>query len=145
MAGLTTRPVSRSPNPSPTGLTFVSANSSTAYDATTGVWTVGDLASGATVDQEIVATVTGTAAVVNDAEVTASDQADPDSTPGNGAAADEDDDASITVTGQLVADLSLEMTVDDATPPIGTVVRFTFIDFVYVIWLGCRQRGRRHG
>ena len=109
----------------PTGLTLVSFESgdpARPYDVGTGLWTVGDVASGATVELEIVARVTGTAPVRNIAEVTAADQADPDSTPGNGGTTHEDDDSSVTVTGRLVADLSLDMTVNDPTPPIGTSV-----------------------
>ena len=79
---------------------------------------------------------------VNLAEVTGSDQYDPDSTPDNGAdtnnngevgpldndgsqdAADEDDGDDAIVIPQ-VADLSLIKTVSDATPNVGDVVTFT--------------------
>jgi uncharacterized repeat protein (TIGR01451 family) len=62
---------------------------------------------------------------VNVAEVTASDQFDPDSTPGNddGDQSEDDEDSAALVPQE--ADLSLVKTVDDATPVIGDVVTFT--------------------
>src|SRR5690606_8606809 len=82
----------------PTGLTFVSADESVGtYVSGTGVWTIGELDSGASATLTIVATVASSGSKVNTAEVTAADQADPDSTPGNNNP-DEDDQASVTVT-----------------------------------------------
>ncbi|MBT8132465.1 MAG: hypothetical protein KJO35_09370, partial [Gammaproteobacteria bacterium] len=56
------------------------------------------------------------------AEVTSVDEPDPDSTPNNGIAA-EDDQASTTTSPRLVTDMLLDMSVDDPIPaPGGTVV-----------------------
>ncbi len=91
----------------PAGLMFVSADPPAAYDQSTGLWTVGTLANGATANLEVVATVTGTTPAINGAEVSASDQSDPDSTPGNAGATDEDDEATATVTGRPPPMLSI--------------------------------------
>ncbi len=75
----------------PAGLTFVSATPSTGtYTSGTGVWSVASLASGANVTLQIVARVVNTGTITNTAEVTASDQPDPDSTPNNHIAAEDD-------------------------------------------------------
>ena len=110
----------------PAGLTFVSATPSQgSYAAATGLWTVGSLAAAATPASLVIrATVTTTVTLYNYAQVSASDQADPDSTPGNNSQT-EDDDAEATVQASgTSADLSLAKTVSDATPDIG--VDFTF-------------------
>lgn len=60
----------------PAGLTFVSASpaAGTSFDNGTGVWTVGNLASGASTSLSIVATVTGGGVKTNTASVTAVDE-----------------------------------------------------------------------
>jgi uncharacterized repeat protein (TIGR01451 family) len=110
----------------PAGFTFVSSTPSVGtYNSTTGVWTVGAVNTGASATLSIVATVTTIGAKINAAEVTAADQADTDSTPGNRATIPgEDDTATVTVT-PAVSDLSLTKTVDDATPDRNQNVVFT--------------------
>ncbi|MCA9225457.1 MAG: hypothetical protein KDA47_07590, partial [Planctomycetales bacterium] len=106
------------------GLTFVSATPSQGtYNSGTGVWTVGTINSAANATLTITATVASTGTKTNTAQVQAVDQFDPDSTPGNSAAA-EDDQASAAVAPPTV-DLSLTKTVDDASPAIGQNVTFT--------------------
>ncbi|MCA9145232.1 MAG: DUF11 domain-containing protein [Planctomycetales bacterium] len=108
----------------PTGLTFVSATPSQGtYSDTTGLWTVGSIGNGAAASLQIVATVASTGAKTNSAQVTASDQTDPDSTVNNGVAT-EDDQASVAVTPQVI-DLSLAKTIDNATPNVRDNVTFT--------------------
>lgn len=85
----------------PTGLTFVSATPSagTTYDTNIGVWnvgTVGTAANANTATLQIVATVATVGAKTNTAQVSAVIQSDPDSTPNNNVAT-EDDQASVTV------------------------------------------------
>jgi uncharacterized repeat protein (TIGR01451 family) len=78
----------------PVGVTYVSDNSGGAYDGAMGVWTVGSIAVGDIAVLEITATVdAGTAGttITNTAEVTTSDQPDPDDTNNR-------DSADITVT-----------------------------------------------
>jgi uncharacterized repeat protein (TIGR01451 family) len=107
----------------PAGLTFVSATPSAGtYDETTGVWNIGDVANAAAPTLQIVATVGSTAAIVNAAEVTASDANDPDSTPGDG---EGDDFATITIDAPAAADLSVTKIASSTTPNLGTNVTFT--------------------
>ena len=108
----------------PAGLTFVSATPSVgSYSNTTGVWTVGSVASGANATLNIVATTAAIGAKTNTAEVSASNQFDADSTPGNSVGT-EDDQASATVT-PTIADLSLIKTVNLPNQPVGQNVVFT--------------------
>ncbi|MEM1093847.1 MAG: T9SS type A sorting domain-containing protein [Bacteroidota bacterium] len=106
----------------PAGVTFVSANSLD-YNETNELWSIGTLASGATASLDITVTVDQAGALSNVAEVIASDQPDPDSSPNN-SNPNEDDQASATVTGQQ-ADLSLQKIVDNTTPTVGDNVTFT--------------------
>ncbi|MBD2043102.1 DUF11 domain-containing protein [Microcoleus sp. FACHB-672] len=108
----------------PAGLTFVSATPSQGtYNNTTGLWTVGNLANGAGATLRITATVNTTNPITNSAQVTASDQPDPDSTAGNSNPS-EDDQASVSIS-QPVADLSLAKTVDNANPSVGQTIAYT--------------------
>ncbi len=98
----------------PTGLTYISDNAGGAYNSTTGVWTVGNLASGASQVIEVVARVTDTAPVTNTATV---------------ASTSFDTNLSNNTANVVVdvpeADLVITKTVDDATPDLNGVVRFT--------------------
>ncbi len=87
----------------PAGLTFVSSTVSQGAYATAasgvipaGTWRVGTLNNGASATLTINATVTGTTPIINTAQISFSDQFDPDSTPNNNAAG-EDDQASVTI------------------------------------------------
>lgn len=111
-------------DPLPAGMAFVSSNASQgSYDAATGLWTVGMVADDGEATLQIIARVTTPTTQTNTAQVRFVDQADPDSTPGNSAAG-EDDQASVQVNPQ-VADLSVTKTVDDDTPNRGQNVTFT--------------------
>ena len=64
----------------PAGLTFVSATPSQgSYDPATGLWTVGTVAANSSATLQIVATVKPTGDLTNRAEITASNEDDPDS------------------------------------------------------------------
>ncbi len=80
----------------PAGLEFVSSSTLT---NSLGVLTatVPSIAKNASVSFTFKAKVTQTGAIVNKAEVTNSDQRDPDSTPGNGTTTDEDDDDNVEI------------------------------------------------
>ncbi|MBD3330510.1 DUF11 domain-containing protein [Candidatus Peregrinibacteria bacterium] len=84
----------------PTGLTYSSDTPSQGtYVSGTGVWTVGTVNSGNSATLQIVADVdtnTATQTISNKAEVTASDQFDPDSTPNNDNE-DEDDQETVDI------------------------------------------------
>ena len=84
------------------GLAFESAAPSQgAYDAATGLWTVGSIANGGSAGLTITARVTQAGTVTNTASVTASDQPDPDLT---------DNTASVTLTTETIADLAITKT-----------------------------------
>lgn len=63
----------------PTGYTYISDNGAGAYDDGTGVWTVPNIPLNGSESIEITATVNATGNYTNEAEVTASDNMDPDS------------------------------------------------------------------
>ena len=107
----------------PAGLTFVSASPTAAYNSATGVWTVGSLASGDSSMLQLVARVENTGDKTNTAEVTALEQFDINSQPGNGVAS-ENDQASVTIT-PASADLSITKSVDDASPNVGQTITYT--------------------
>ena len=109
----------------PLGLTFVQSQPADVYDSVTGIWSVGGVGVGATESLEIVATADSEVAETNNAEITAADQRDIDSTPGNGALG-EDDLAGATVTPST-ADLSVTKTVSDDSPNVGSQVVFTIV------------------
>ena len=117
----------------PAGLTWVSDDSSGAYNHTTGVWTIGTVgSSGPTATKTLVITAQATSVqvsgglpqpIANVAEVTHSSQRDPDSTPNNGVTS-EDDYATVSVTPTL-ADMAVTKTVDHSAPNVGDDVIFT--------------------
>lgn len=126
----------------PAGLSFVSATPSQGtFDAATGVWTVGTLAVNTSVTLEITATLTTSDPVANIAQVTNSDQRDPNSTPNNSVPT-EDDQATATL-GQPNLRLVKRITaatrsgvpttftdfVDDPTDPNDTVPGWTQAQF----------------
>ncbi|MCP4305877.1 MAG: DUF11 domain-containing protein [bacterium] len=93
------------------------------------VWSVTSLASGAGVDLTFAATVAAPSGApgefVNTAEVTAVDQFDSDSVPGNddGDQSEDDEDAAAVV--PRIIDLSLAKSVSDPMPNVGDTVSFT--------------------
>jgi uncharacterized repeat protein (TIGR01451 family) len=115
-------------DPLPAGLSLVSAGASQGnYDGGTGTWTVGTLDPGAVVTLTIAATVTAAGALVNTAQVSASGALDPDSTPNNNVAG-EDDQASVTVQVRvLTADLRVTKIVRPRQVITGQVATFTLI------------------
>ncbi len=108
----------------PAGITFSSATTSTGttYNSGTGIWSVPSIASGTSVTLQVTGTVNIGSVITNTAEVTASDQFDPDSTPNNNIAT-EDDRASVTVT-PLVTDLSITKT--DSPDPVIAGANLTY-------------------
>jgi len=107
----------------PSGYTFVSASADVGnYDSSTGVWSLPSVAVGQLVKLRIVAEVRDTGNYVNVAEVTASDQEDPDSTPGNG---DPNEDDYDTAGINLEAHLLLSKTVQPRRARVGDLVTYT--------------------
>lgn len=97
----------------PAGFTFTGASGFGTYNSATGVWTVGSIPPGTTRTLTIGGTVAATAGatVANSAEISASSAFDFDSTPGNGAAGEDDSDrASFTVSGTRTAGIAPALT-----------------------------------
>ena len=120
----------------PAGLTYVSDDAGGDYDSTTGVWTIGDLAVGDTVAMEFIVTVDAAGEFRNVAEVTAANEKDTDSTPGNGTDNDEDDwdDATVVATEEPPPIIDLELTklvngVDDVTVEVDDTATFSISVF----------------
>jgi fimbrial isopeptide formation D2 family protein/uncharacterized repeat protein (TIGR01451 family) len=80
----------------PVGLIFSSvvSNSAGAYDAATGEWIVGGVAANASQTLVLSVQIDDSGAIVNDSQVSAADQWDPNSTPGNMAGAPAENDES---------------------------------------------------
>ncbi|KLE36091.1 hypothetical protein AAW00_03975 [Aurantiacibacter luteus] len=76
----------------PAGFTFNSSSGTGTFSPATGLWSVGTLARNQTVTIDITGVVTATSGAVlaNRAEVSASNQFDPDSTPANGVTTEDD-------------------------------------------------------
>ena len=108
----------------PSGFTYISDNAAGNYNGVTGAWTIGNLASSAMTEIQIVALVNAIGNYENQAEIVSSDNFDPDSTPGNGVVT-EDDFASILVEPVPVSDLSLTQMVSDANPTTGDTITYT--------------------
>ncbi|MGB9977806.1 hypothetical protein [Methanobacterium sp.] len=104
----------------PAGLKFVSATGSGVYNATTGVWTIGDLASGATATLKIVAqAITSSTQLTNTAVInpnTAANENDRNTT---------NNQANVTVTVNSASDLGITKTVSNANPKYLENVTFT--------------------
>lgn len=112
----------------PAGFVFSGATGTGSFNATTGIWTVGSLAPGASATIVINGTVAASsgAVVTNVAEIATSSASDLDSTPGNSVAG-EDDQASrsFTVSGTRTAGVAPTLLC-----PVG---RVTF-DWDTIIW-----------
>jgi uncharacterized repeat protein (TIGR01451 family) len=129
----------------PSGYTFVSASPSNAYNATTNIWTVGDIGANDCRTLNITATVLGSGDYLNIASITDANETDIDSTPGNDPDTDgdgnigseddgdpddmedpddEDDADDAEVTPKQI-DLNLTKVVSNTTPDIGENVNFT--------------------
>src|SRR5207244_13368495 len=75
----------------PASLTFVAAAPSQGtYDNTSGIWVVGTLPNAGSATLQLIATVTGTVPFTNIAQVSQSDQYDPDSVPNNNNSGEDD-------------------------------------------------------
>ncbi len=108
----------------PSGYTYVSDDSGGSYDELTGIWTVGNVASGASQSLSILANVKASGNYVNVAEITGHDQTDIDSTPNNNVLGEDDQDEVIVVPNPIV-DVSVTKTVDEFIPEVGMEIVFT--------------------
>ena len=74
----------------PTNATYVSDNGAGSYVSGTGLWTVGNIATGDSAKLNVTVKVASEGVVFSQAEVTASSGIDPDSTPNNGSVVEDD-------------------------------------------------------
>ncbi|TWU03904.1 SpaA isopeptide-forming pilin-related protein [Neorhodopirellula pilleata] len=108
----------------PAGITYQTNQTSIGtFTPGNGQWSIASLPVGATATLSITGLLTASTPQTNTAEVTAAQQFDPDSTPGNSTAG-EDDQATVVVTPSQI-DLSLTKTVSDASPNVDDPVSFT--------------------
>ncbi len=102
----------------PAQVTFDSADATVgSFDDASGVWDIGDLASGQSVTLELTTVVDEAGSIVNHAQVATADQFDPDSTPGNDAASEDDQDSATIeslVAGPMAADNDYSVPVSGA-------------------------------
>lgn len=108
----------------PAGLTYDSDTSGGAYVPGTGLWTIGPLAAPGSASIDIVATVTSTGTISNTAEVSAANESDLDSTPGNDDPTEDDQD-SATIVADAQADLSLSKSAVGSAAFVGDQETFT--------------------
>ncbi|MCE9524915.1 MAG: DUF11 domain-containing protein [Planctomycetales bacterium] len=89
----------------PAGVTFISStpSGSTTYNSATGIWNVGSLASGASATLTIVATAGTSGTFTNTAQVSAMNEFDTDSTPGNSVATEDDQASAIVTVNQQIS------------------------------------------
>ncbi len=100
----------------PVGLSFVAATpSSGSYNNTTGLWTIGGLANGASATLSITATVTRIQALVNQASKSAAGEFDPRAS---------NNTATVRLNSSPLIDIQVSQTVDNSTPGIGQNVTF---------------------
>ncbi|MEI6865056.1 gliding motility-associated C-terminal domain-containing protein, partial [Flavicella sp.] len=110
----------------PSGYSFVGYSSTVgAYNYVSGIWDIGQILPGTVVVLTIDVIVLGTGDYENCAEITAINETDIDSTPGNGDPT-EDDYACAGITYGTDLDLGVEKTVlnNELTPNVGTQITF---------------------
>jgi len=107
------------------GYSFINAVTSTGtYDEIAGSWQVSSIASGGLETLVLTALILPSGNYKNTAELIALGTYDPDSSPNNNLGS-EDDQVSVVPVPDGLADLSLIKMVDNPTPNVGDVVRFT--------------------
>ncbi|MCP3935448.1 MAG: DUF11 domain-containing protein [Actinomycetia bacterium] len=117
----------------PAGLTVTGSSGDGSFDDSSGVWTIGDLAAGSSARLILETTVDTYGRKVNLAEVTAHEESDIDSTPGNGPQDPvEDDDDSAAVNSPLI-DVELTKLVDGEEGPVDRVPGDTITYTVNVV------------
>lgn len=110
----------------PSGYKFIRYNSTTGvYDFGTGIWNIGEVLPGSTVILTMDVLILGTGDHENCAEITAMNEADLDSTPGNGDPT-EDDYSCVDISYISALNLGVEKSVlkDDLTPNVGDEITF---------------------
>jgi uncharacterized repeat protein (TIGR01451 family) len=100
----------------PSGLSYVSDDGGGAYDPNLGLWTVGQLAVGASATLHVKAAVTGTGEIVDTAQIASSKPLDPNP---------ENDSSQVAVNAPRLADLAVTASASASSVKAGTGVTFT--------------------
>ncbi|WP_457617596.1 hypothetical protein, partial [Lutibacter sp.] len=109
----------------PSGYTYISHIASLGtYDDATGSWIVGSIGNASDETLTITATVNPSGDYTNIAEVVSVDQSDPNSIPGNGDPAENDQDE-VTTYPVSITNLVTTKIVDNSTPNIGDTITYT--------------------
>ncbi|UTN02775.1 gliding motility-associated C-terminal domain-containing protein [Flavobacterium bizetiae] len=112
----------------PNGYEYIVYSSTTGqYFNSTGIWNVGTIPNGGSESLLISAKVSISGDYHNTAEVYASNEFDPDSTPNNNAAGEDDISSVVVSPVPAVADLSIEKNVvnNNLTPAVGSQISFS--------------------
>ncbi|MTH14818.1 gliding motility-associated C-terminal domain-containing protein, partial [Flavobacterium sp. LC2016-01] len=112
----------------PSGFEYVVYSATTGqYLNSTGVWNIGTIPNGESETLLISVKVNTTGNYTNIAEINTSNEFDPDSTPNNNVAGEDDQDAQILTPVPAETDLSIEKSVvgNNLTPAIGSQIAFT--------------------
>ncbi|HEY0385265.1 MAG TPA: DUF11 domain-containing protein, partial [Pyrinomonadaceae bacterium] len=117
----------------PAGLGFSSYTATVgSYVSGTGIWTVGSLASSGSATLQITATVNAYGSITNTAQVSATDQSDPDSTPNNSVST-EDDQASASVGATPPSVALCKTIVGQPCPPSSLPTQSPGTDINYIL------------
>ncbi|MBO0592892.1 DUF11 domain-containing protein, partial [Cellulophaga sp. E16_2] len=106
------------------GYSYLSDDSGGIYNATSGIWSVGSLASDASLVLNITVGINTTGTYNNVAEVTSVNELDPDSAPGNNDI-NEDDQAEQKTLPRVITDISVMKSADNLSPSVGDQIVFT--------------------
>ncbi len=110
----------------PDGYTYISHSGGASYDPSTGIWNIGTIPNTMTATLDVTASIDAKGSYLNVAELTAMNESDPDSFPGNGNVT-EDDHAEQATTPRIITDISVTQTVDNSNPSIGNQITFTIV------------------
>ncbi|MEZ4832369.1 MAG: PKD domain-containing protein [Caldilineaceae bacterium] len=105
----------------------VSPQGSAVYTATSGLWTIPSLASGASTTLTVRRTLDRSGSFSSVAEVLSSNLFDPDSTPGNGTGNGEDDETRVSVTVPPAADVAVTKSANAGPFKEGDTVSYTLL------------------
>ncbi|TPN82334.1 PKD domain-containing protein [Aquimarina algicola] len=111
-------------DPIPSGFNHISNTSGGAYNPASGLWNIPTLGIGATTTIDITVSINTLGSYINVAEITAVNEIDPDSTPGNGDI-NEDDQDEVQVFPRVITDIEVTKTVDSFNPEVGDQITFT--------------------
>ena len=111
-------------NTLPDGFTYVSDNSGGLFNSSNGIWSVGNLALESQIELQLIAEVNPSGDYTASTELINAIFFDIDSTPGNNALSEDDQDEQ-TVVPRHVADISVFKTVSDMNPEVGEEIFFT--------------------